>query len=1096
MNMRKYFIAGLVIGLGLLGGAGIAFAAAFLVAQGGTSQSTFTQGILYSPGGTNPFQTIATTTASCSGSTTCTSFTVFGSSPITISSSGGGGGSGNVSTSTHETAGGIAYWTSNSATPALLGEVATSTITPSSPLTGSFVALGGSIGIQQANGSQSGYLSNTDWTTFNNKQYSFSTSTLSASSPLTGSFIQIGSGGSLGCQTASGSQTGCLSSTDWTTFNNKGSGTIISIATNNGITGGTITTTGTLSLDQTFGAIWTAASTTYTQHLALNTASTTQFTAPTLWTDLTAYNLLTTDVNGKMVASSTIADNFLPTNLTGGSCISCNLSYNAQGFLTAAANGSSGGISWPWNLLTNYGTTTNATTTPYWAQEGVYASSTSYFVNAYFNNSSSTLGTLGNGQAQIFAGTGSNIIFGQSGGASPNIVIYGEDGPPTWHTLTLENTYVSGTNKIINFPNDNGIFTLGTGINGDCAQWTDTNTITATSGACGTGTVTSVTASSPLTGGTITTSGNIGIQAASASQSGYLSAADYSLINTATSTFSAPLVYTRSTNAVTCPTCNISSASVTSVGFSTPNSTLTLGGTNPVTTSGTISADLNLAHTNWWTSLQNFTNATTSGLEATSTNIFFDGPAAGSILATNANHQLVATTTIANTLLQLSGVSTGSYTDTNLTVNAWGIVTAASNGTAGTGGGQLLATFATSTAGNNVSVNFGGAAGSNPSFSAGALTLPSNTSYIVVQAFGGGGGGGGGATGAGGGGGGGGGFSQKLITNPSGTYYYSVGLGGGGGSATNAGSAGSNSCFQSTNSTCSSGTINVVGNGGGGADGSSVTGNAGPGGTGTGGDLNLTGSAGSPGNNNAYNGVGGSGGSGGYGGGGGGGLNGLGTNGSPFGGGASGGGGGSESGGAGGTGGIVIYVYTTGISNGSVGSGTTGQFAFYNAVGTNLSATSTIFVSAASNVGVGTTTPWADLLVSANNGAPGGRIFAVASSTATTMITPFSVDSSGWIVTSGVKPTASSCGSTNSVSGNQTDGDVMFTGTLVTACTINFPQPVPSGTTLQCTESDNSLAATGDISATTTSSVTFGLSAGVSSGTIWWRCDASLNSNQ
>jgi len=48
-----------------------------------------------------------------------------------------------------------------------------------------------------------------------------STSTLTATSPLTGSFVHVGSGGSLGCQTASGSQAGCLSSTDWSTFNGK-----------------------------------------------------------------------------------------------------------------------------------------------------------------------------------------------------------------------------------------------------------------------------------------------------------------------------------------------------------------------------------------------------------------------------------------------------------------------------------------------------------------------------------------------------------------------------------------------------------------------------------------------------------------------------------------------------------------------------------------------------------------------------------------------------------------------------------------------------------------------------------------------------------
>lgn len=61
---------------------------------------------------------------------------------------------------------------------------------------------------------------------------SIGTSTLSASSPLTGSFTQIGSGGALGIQVANTSQNGYLSSTDWNTFNNK-QGTI------------TLTTTGT-----------------------------------------------------------------------------------------------------------------------------------------------------------------------------------------------------------------------------------------------------------------------------------------------------------------------------------------------------------------------------------------------------------------------------------------------------------------------------------------------------------------------------------------------------------------------------------------------------------------------------------------------------------------------------------------------------------------------------------------------------------------------------------------------------------------------------------------------------------------------------------
>lgn len=49
-----------------------------------------------------------------------------------------------------------------------------------------------------------------------------STSSATVSSPLTGSFTVIGSG-SIGCQIASASQAGCLSSSDWSTFNGKDS---------------------------------------------------------------------------------------------------------------------------------------------------------------------------------------------------------------------------------------------------------------------------------------------------------------------------------------------------------------------------------------------------------------------------------------------------------------------------------------------------------------------------------------------------------------------------------------------------------------------------------------------------------------------------------------------------------------------------------------------------------------------------------------------------------------------------------------------------------------------------------------------------------
>lgn len=65
------------------------------------------------------------------------------------------------------------------------------------------------------------------------------TSTLTASSPLTGSFTHVGTTGSLGCQVASGSQAGCLASADFTTFNNKQSALTFSTGLTN--TGGTVT---------------------------------------------------------------------------------------------------------------------------------------------------------------------------------------------------------------------------------------------------------------------------------------------------------------------------------------------------------------------------------------------------------------------------------------------------------------------------------------------------------------------------------------------------------------------------------------------------------------------------------------------------------------------------------------------------------------------------------------------------------------------------------------------------------------------------------------------------------------------------------------
>jgi hypothetical protein len=84
----------------------------------------------------------------------------------------------------------------------------------------------GAFSIQVANTGQSGYLTNTDWNTFNSKQaaLSFGNLTETSSSILTiagGTGAVIGSGTTIAVKQANSTQSGYLSSTDWNTFNNK-----------------------------------------------------------------------------------------------------------------------------------------------------------------------------------------------------------------------------------------------------------------------------------------------------------------------------------------------------------------------------------------------------------------------------------------------------------------------------------------------------------------------------------------------------------------------------------------------------------------------------------------------------------------------------------------------------------------------------------------------------------------------------------------------------------------------------------------------------------------------------------------------------------
>lgn len=159
--------------------------------------------------------------------------------------------------------------------------------------------------------------------------------------------------------------------------------------------------------------------------------------------------------------------------------------------------------------------------------------------------------------------------------------------------------------------------------------------------------------------------------------------------------------------------------------------------------------------------------------------------------------------------------------------------------------------------------------------------------------------------------------------------------------------------------------------------------------------------------------------------------------------------------------------------------------------------TSQASTSPLGSIGIGTTSPYATLSVDVGENQISqalSTIFAVGSTTSTGgHTTLFSISSSGHLLIGGAKANLTSCGSTNSLNGNDEVGTIIFTGTLVAACTLNFAQPVEPGNTLTCTESDNVTSVGSDITGTTTTSVTFGFASGIGGATIWYNCSRNVS---
>jgi hypothetical protein len=146
---------------------------------------------------------------------------------------------GNVTLSSSDISTALGY------SPANASNVVTS-VTSTAPMS----STGGqtpNLSMTAANATTNGYLTSTDWNTFNNKGSGTVTS-VTASSPLASSG---GTTPNLTIPAANATQNGYLTSSDWTTFNGKGTGSVSNVATGTGLTGGPITTTGTISLANT-----------------------------------------------------------------------------------------------------------------------------------------------------------------------------------------------------------------------------------------------------------------------------------------------------------------------------------------------------------------------------------------------------------------------------------------------------------------------------------------------------------------------------------------------------------------------------------------------------------------------------------------------------------------------------------------------------------------------------------------------------------------------------------------------------------------------------------------------------------------------------
>ncbi len=344
----------------------------------------------------------------------------------------------------------------------------------------------------------------------------------------------------LNVPTASATNRGALSSTDWTTFNNKGSGSVTSVSgtgTVNGITlTGTVTSSGSLTLGGTLGSI---ANSQLSNSTISGVALGSNLNALTIGTGLSG-----TSYNGSSAVTVAIANSGVTAGTYGSAAVIPVIAVNSQGQITSISTQATNAPAYQgvWNAGTNTPTLTSSVGTA-----GYY-----YVVSVAGNTTLNGATGWNVGDWAIFENSVWQKIPGSSSESFTNLTttnlavtgltgyMYGNGASNVTASTTIPTTALSGTITNAQLANStiSGVslggnlfsLTAGTGVSfsaGTTYNGSAAITITATGSG---GTVTSVTGTAPVVSSGGTTPA-ISMAAATTSVNGYLTSTDWTTFN-------------------------------------------------------------------------------------------------------------------------------------------------------------------------------------------------------------------------------------------------------------------------------------------------------------------------------------------------------------------------------------------------------------------------------------------------------------------------------------------------------------------------------------------------------------------------------------